>query len=72
MTQSFEDKYPLVSEWVERFGWIEIGYDDNSRSFVRALDIGGVIWEGDESYESMDSTFGALEAAIRAWKEQNY
>jgi hypothetical protein len=72
MTQSFEDKYPVVSEWVERFGWIEIGYDENSRSFVRVLDIGGMIWEGDESYESMDVMFNALEAAIRTWKQQNY
>jgi hypothetical protein len=31
-----------------------------------------MIWEGDESYENMDAMFNALEAAIRAWKEQNY
>ncbi len=72
MAQSFEGKYPLVSEWVEHFGWVEIGYDDNRRSFVRVLDIGGMIWEGDESYESIDAMFNALELAIGAWKEQNY
>jgi hypothetical protein len=72
MAQSFEEKYPLVSEWVKQFGWIEIGHDDYSRSFVRVLDIGGMIWEGNESYESIDAMFNALEAAIGAWKDKNY
>jgi hypothetical protein len=49
MAQAFEEKYPLVFEWVKHFGWIEIGHDDYSRSFVRVLDIGGMIWEGGTS-----------------------
>lgn len=72
MAHSFEENYPLISAWVKHFGWIEIGYNDFSQSFVRVLDIGGMIWEGDESYESMDAMFSALEAAIGAWKDQNY
>jgi hypothetical protein len=72
MAQAFEEKYPLVFEWVKHFGWIEIGHDDYSRSFVRVLDIGGMIWEGGTSYENMDAMFGALEAAIGTWKDQNY
>ena len=31
-------------------GWVEIGRDDYSRSFVRAFDIGGIVWEGEEEY----------------------
>jgi hypothetical protein len=27
-----------------------MGYDDYSRSFVQALDIGGMMWEGQEHY----------------------
>ena len=41
-----ETNYPHVDRWVQDFGWIEIGQDDFSRSMVRALDIGGLIWEG--------------------------
>ena len=69
--EHLEDKYPDVSEWAKGSGWIEIGYDDYSRSFVRLMDIGGMVWEGDERYESMDAMFKALEAAIRVWVEEN-
>lgn len=40
---SFEDLYPNIAAWVMD-GWVEIGRDDFSRSQVRALDIGGLIW----------------------------
>ena len=46
----FEQIYPHVSDWVKSYEWIEIGYDDYSHTFVRALDIGGMIWEGEEDY----------------------
>ena len=45
-----ETNYPHVARWVQDFGWIEIGQDDFSRSMVRALDIGGLIWEGKPRY----------------------
>ncbi len=42
-----ETNYPHVARWVRDFGWIEVGHDDHSRSMVRALDIGGLIWDRD-------------------------
>ena len=36
------------------YGWIEIGHDDMSRSFGRALDEGGLVWEGQEDYATLD------------------
>ncbi|HLL47357.1 MAG TPA: hypothetical protein VK399_11650 [Longimicrobiaceae bacterium] len=45
-------------------GWIEIGRDDFSRSFVRALDIGGMVWEGAEEYDSLDDALRALDDGI--------
>ncbi len=39
---SLETRYPNIVAWVQD-GWIEIGRDDYSRSFVRALDIGGMV-----------------------------
>ena len=56
---AFEDTYPHITEWVQDRGWIEIGQDERSTSFVRALDIGGLVWEG-----SLDEAFQDLEAGL--------
>ena len=45
-------------------GWIEIGQDDDSQSFVRALDMGGMVWEGKPKYKSVDAALDDLEAAL--------
>jgi hypothetical protein len=34
MTQSLDATYPTVARWVQEYGWIEIGQDDMSRSFI--------------------------------------
>ena len=66
MADSFAQRYPHIADWVQD-GWIEIGYDDYQRSFARALDTGGMVWEGAESYENMDAALQALEEGIAAW-----
>ena len=48
----------------ESYGWIEIGQDDFSQSFVRALDIGGMVWEGKSKYKTVDAALDDLEAAL--------
>lgn len=68
---TFAEAYPILSEWVRGGGWIEIGSDQNVSSFLRALDEGGMVWEGEDDYDTMDEAFQALEAGIAAWvKEQ--
>ncbi len=62
-----ETSYPHVARWVQDFGWIEIGQDDYSRSMVRALDIGGLIWEGKASYATLDAALQDLDQALAAW-----
>src|SRR5438045_3809237 len=37
--------YPHLEAWVYEQGWIEIGTDQYSRSFIRILDSGGMVWE---------------------------
>lgn len=65
MANSFEEDYPNIARWVKDYdGLIEIGYDGFSDSFVRALDEGGLIWEGKESYENLDEAFQALEKGV--------
>jgi len=40
--ESFDEKYPNITRWVKEQGWIEIGQDDYSSSFLRALSPGGM------------------------------
>ena len=64
MTNPFEEVYPNIAGWVTTYGWIEIGQDDYSRSFVRVLDEGGMVWEGSDDYETLDEAMQALEAGL--------
>ena len=40
------------------------GVDDDSHSFVRALDMGGMVWEGKSKFKSVDAALDDLEAAL--------
>lgn len=46
--------------------------DDFSRSLVRILDIGGMIWESDERYATIDQALAAAEQALAEWIEKKY
>lgn len=70
MADPFEEAYPNIAEWMDR-GWIEFGYDDFSSSFIRVLDIGGMIWEGKENYETVDEALAEADKAIAKWFDEN-
>ena len=59
--------YPNIAFWVKG-GWIEIGQNDYCQSFVRALDEGGLVWEGKAEYPSFHEALKALDAGIAAWR----
>jgi hypothetical protein len=61
---SAEQTYPNLARWVQMHGWVEIGPVDYLRSFVRALDEGGMVWEGAESYSTLDDALRALDTGI--------
>jgi len=61
---NFSSTYPNIAAWTESYGWIEIGQDDFSQSFARALDIGGMVWEGKSKYKTVDAALDDLEAAL--------
>ena len=65
-TESRRD-LPNIARWVQEYGWIEIGQDDMSQSFVRALDEGGLVWEGQEDYATLDAALQDLENGLAAW-----
>ncbi|HEY3080275.1 MAG TPA: hypothetical protein VGM69_10245 [Chloroflexota bacterium] len=61
---TFERRYPRISHWVKTRGWIELGHDGMSRSWIRALDEGGLIWEGGDPDGPLDDAFQELETAL--------
>ncbi len=67
----FEQTYPMIARWVESGGYVEIGHDGFSSSFVRALDEGGMIWEGEPHYPTLNDALQALDLGIRAWIAEN-
>ena len=52
-------------------GWIELGSDNNSSSMLRALDTGGMVWEGKDEYKSIDAALQDLEEGLAEWMEEN-
>jgi hypothetical protein len=73
--QSFEDKYPNITRWVyQEYGRIEIGWNPDFplTSFVRATDMGGMPWEGEDEYESLDDALLDLEINVKAYLREIY
>ena len=66
-TRPVEGQYPNIALWVNEHGWIEIGSGEFSTLFVRALDEGGLVWEGNGPYASLDDALWALDTAIAEW-----
>lgn len=67
--KSFEEKYPYVSAWVLD-GQIEIGYGEYDDVFIRAIGAGGVAWESNAKFSSMDEALSALERGIANWCDE--
>jgi hypothetical protein len=63
---TFDHSYPHLARWVQTSGWIEIR-DDYNPSFVRALDIAGIVCEGLEHYSALDEALHALEHTRAEW-----
>jgi hypothetical protein len=72
MAESIDTTYPTIARWVLEYGWIELGQDHMSRSFVRALDEGGLVWEGQEYYATLDAALQDLEAGLAAWMQEQH
>ena len=68
---NFSENYPNLNWWVENQGWIEIGQDENSRSMVRILDEGGMVWESDPKSKALDKDLNGAERFIEKWIEEN-
>jgi len=72
-TSVFANDYPSIAKWVDGYGWIEMGDDlpgIPQRSFIRALDEGGVIWAGEPTYRTVDDALRALDEALGTWMRE--
>lgn len=69
--QSFEEKYPNLSDFVYYQGKIEIGYNEDINSFVFAYDEGGTVYIGEDDYETMEDALADLENGITQYLEEN-
>ncbi|WP_081402825.1 hypothetical protein [Scytonema hofmannii] len=63
----FEEKYPNVCHFVDELGWIEIGENQQIKSWVRAYSYGGTVYEGKSCYPSMEAALQDLDAGIKAY-----
>ena len=66
---TLDERYPSLSAWINGGGWIEIGSRDYSNSFIRVLDTGGMLWEGEIRYASLDDALDAADMALARLEE---
>jgi hypothetical protein len=68
----FDKQYPNLAACIlGGDAWIELGQDEMSRSFVRVLDIGGMIWENEQPYQTVAEALADAEVAVAAWLDEN-
>lgn len=70
-SKSFEQQYPAIDRFVEEFGCIEIGEHEMISAFVRAYSEGGTVYEGKDSYPSMEAAFKDLDKGIQAFFDEH-
>jgi hypothetical protein len=70
--RGFEQIYPNIARWVNSYGWIEIGDDGQSSSFVRALDEGGLVWEDNDKDASLNETLRTLDLILGMRMKEYY
>jgi hypothetical protein len=52
---------------VSDLGTVEIGSCGQTRSFIRVLDEGGVVWKGRSSYRTLDGALADAEVGVSRW-----
>lgn len=65
----FESRYPHIAAWIGMEGYVEIGHEPNTDSYVRALDEGGMVWSGGHRDGSLEDWLQALDAGLADFME---
>jgi hypothetical protein len=71
MDKIFDEQYPNVAWWCQGQGWIELGRDEVSTSVTCVLDIEGLLWEGDDRYETVDEALSEADEFIEGWRTEH-
>ncbi len=66
------ETHPSIARWVAAHGTIEFGYCPNTRSAIRVLDEGGLIWQGQRSYKSFAAALADCEVNIARLLHEEY
>ena len=61
--------YPHLWRWTAELGTVEIGNSGRTRSFIRVLDEGGIVWKGRRSYPTLDTALADADAGVSRWME---
>ncbi len=56
--------YPAIARWASGDGRVEFGIEGLDHPFVRALDEGGRVWEGEGKSEMRDKALLAMEVGL--------
>lgn len=67
---TFKQQYPNIDRFTNEIGWIEIGQDEVLSGFVRAIDLSGLVYEGQDSYPTMEAALQDLDQGIKAYLEE--
>jgi hypothetical protein len=68
---SLDAKYPNISRFIEAHGWIEIGQHEVLSAFIRAYDEGGTVYEGQDSYPTLEAALEDLDQGIANYMEEH-
>lgn len=68
MMALFDEQYPNITGWIQD-GWIEMGQDEYSTSFIRVLDAGGLVWESKSTHETVAAALAEADKAIGQWED---
>jgi hypothetical protein len=64
---SAQGSYPHLWRWIVEHGNVEIGHCRQTRSFIRVLDEGGLIWKGRSRYSTLDAALADADAGVSRW-----
>jgi len=62
--------HPHLWRWVTQFGGVEIGYCHQTRSFIRVMDEGGMVWRGRRSYRSLEAALADADVGAARWMKE--
>jgi len=71
-TKAVTETHPGIARWVEAYGTVEFGYCRETRSAIRVLDEGGMVWSGRRSYKSFDEALADCDANLVRMLRDDY